>query len=135
MQRRDADVLQRCQVRKEVKSLEHQSHSRTQRAQRRRIGRSLWGQRQPGDFHRPGVEGGEPVEAAQERALPAARRPDHRNGLAARHFRVDSAEDLARPERLLQPAHADDHVAGATTGSSPAASSLASSRAASRASG
>lgn len=54
----------------------------------------------------------EPVEAAQERALAGARRPDHADHFTARDVDVEALEDLVVAERLLQTLHPDLRVGG-----------------------
>jgi hypothetical protein len=109
-----------------MEPLEHHSDPRPQRAQRGRVRRRSRLEAQAGDLHRAAVEGAEAVEAAQERALAAARRADQRDGLAGAHLGVDAGQHEAAFIGFLEPADANDRRRHA---------SFASSRAASRASG
>ncbi len=54
------------------------------------------------DLHPARLEPLQAVQAAEERALAAARRPDDRRHLAPIDRQADAAEDLHRPEPLAQ---------------------------------
>src|SRR5688500_3087903 len=107
--RREHDVLDRGEVREQVELLEHHADARPQRAQllARLAARHVRPQLEAADLDRALVEGLEVVEAAEQRRLAAARRPDDRDRLALRHVRGDADEDLAVAVSLRERADAD----------------------------
>ena len=133
--RREADVFQHSEVRKKMEPLKDHADPRPQRDQLGRVRGRVRLQLQAGDLDRAGVERVQSIETAQERALPAARRPDQGDGLTFVYLDVDAAQHLAGSVRFVQIAHAQDHAVTACTTGSSASASRASSRAATRASG
>ena len=118
--RRLGDVVERGEMREEVKALEHHADAPADGPQRRRIAPLAHAGTQPvaGDLDLAGLERRQVVERAEQRRLAAPRRTDDRQHLAALDVEVDAAQDLRAAESRAQPANAEDRLRHAGTGTS-----------------
>ena len=106
MARRLGDVPERREVREEMEALEDHPDAAAHGPQRRRVRALAHPRSQPvtRDLHLARGERREIVHRAEERRLPAARRPDDRHHLAAPHLEVDPPEHALPAEPALEAA-------------------------------
>ena len=104
--RRERDVVEHGQVREQVELLEHHPGLTAHLLDVADVAREL----DPVDDDPSAVVLLEPVDAADHRRLPRARRPDHDHDLLARDAQVDVVQRLEVTEELVHAFHLDDHV-------------------------
>src|SRR5262249_40219454 len=109
VERASEHIVQHAHVRKQVELLEHHADTATHLAERFAAGPSRLPrlQTQAGDLDGAFLKGFQSVDAAQQSALAAAGRTDHRRHLAALHAQRDAVEHAQRAVPFYQARYLD----------------------------
>jgi len=109
--RRQRQVVEHAQVRKQVELLKHHAHSLAQLLHGAAVLAALHAQRDAVHRERAFLEGLQRVDAADQRGLARARGPAHHDALATRHAEVDVAQHMqAGAKPFVEALEADDGV-------------------------